>query len=293
MNTIIIAFDGLDYELIKEFELENINQKEFAKIDNKTGMTEISTSELFASFITGETHEEHGIKGLRKWTNPRIDNFERKVEENTFFNKFKGLRSAIFESINKLGAMQRKYRKEDLGCRTIFEEIENSRAMYVPSYNPSPYWMIGAGLKPLRYGYSPKEVEELWDDKEYRDRKAKLFSELESDVLPPRELLMCHIHRPDIHQHLYGDRFLSKEDSTFDKAKLKQLYQETDKLAGKIKKKALEKGYNRIIFMSDHGLPTATEHNENAFYSSNIELFDSREPHIKDFYEILKEGKFK
>lgn len=282
MKTIIIALDGLDKELIEEFELKNVIQEEFGTIDNKTGMTEINTSELFASFITGENYEEHGVRGLRKWTNPKIDKFERKVEGNKFFNKFKGIRSAIFESINRLGAMQRKYRKEDLQCQTMFERVENSRAMNIPSYNPSPYWMIGAGLKPLRYGYSPKKVEKLWDDKEYRDRKRKLFSELDSEVLPPRNLLMCHIHRPDIHQHLYGDKFLSKEVSTYNKPKLKQMYQEIDKLAGEIKKKALKKGYDRIIFMSDHGLPTETEHNEEAFYSCNTELFG----HNSSYYKL-------
>jgi hypothetical protein len=54
-KTLIIAFDGLDYELIQEFGLETIPQREFGKIDNTTGITSIVTYELFASFITGKT----------------------------------------------------------------------------------------------------------------------------------------------------------------------------------------------------------------------------------------------
>ena len=61
-----------------------------------------------------------------------------------------------------------------------------------------------------------------------------------------------------------------------------------DELAKKIKQKALQKGYERIIFMSDHGLPAEEGHNENAFYSSNKELFGEEKPHITDFYDKFK-----
>lgn len=69
------------------------------------------------------------------------------------------------------------------------------------------------------------------------------------------------------------------------------MYKETDKLAGKIKKKALQKGYEKIIFMSDHGLPTEEGHNENAFYSSNKQLFGDEKPRITDFRDELSSEK--
>lgn len=284
---LVVAFDGLDYELIKEFGLENIQQEEFGKIDNQTRISSVKTSELFAAFITGANYEKNGVKGHTKWTNSKVDKLEEILDAWTVFEKFKGIRTALYRSINRLNCINRKYRKEDLETETIFEEIENSRAMYVPSYNPSIFWIVGAGLDPFKYGYSSAQVEENWDQREFENRKTKLFDELDSDILPARDLLMCHFHRPDLHQHLYGDKFIGSQERGFNKSKLRELYLETDELAGEIKQKALKKGYDRIIFMSDHGLPTESEHNENAFYSCNKPLFDEK-PKITDFYRKLK-----
>ncbi|WP_414837766.1 alkaline phosphatase family protein [Candidatus Nanosalina sp. VS9-1] len=283
MKTIVIALDGLDYELVKEFELENIIQEETGEINNYEGINKIKTSELFASFITGKTWEEHGVTGLAKWSNHRIQKFEDLVEGIWFFDKFRELRQAVFETVGLFNASQRKYTKEDLEAETVFEEIENSRAMFVPSYNPSMTWIIRAGTAPLKFGFTSEDVVEYWDSREYEHRKRELFSELENEFVPARDLLMCHFHRPDMHHHMYGDKNLGN----FDKAKLKELYKETDDLAGKIKKKALEKGYERIIFMSDHGLPLAKGHNKNAFYSSNKPLFPDKTPHITDFHDAF------
>lgn len=93
---------------------------------------------------------------------------------------------------------------------------------------------------------------------------------------------MVHIFRPDLHQHCYGDPNLS----TYDENKLKNLYNETDELAERILE-YFEEDYDKIIFMSDHGLPTETEHNENAFYSCNEELFHNKTPHITDFHDKI------
>lgn len=167
----------------------------------------------------------------------------------------------------------------------MFDKLDDSRAMFIPSYNPSPYWMIGAGLRLFNYGYSANEVADMWDSREFSFREKELFDELDSDIVLPRSLLMCHFHRPDIHQHLYGDKYIGN----YDEEKLKRLYLEIDQLAGEIKDKALAKGYERIIFMSDHGLPSQHEHNENAFYSCNEELFGEEKPHITDFYNKIME----
>ena len=95
---------------------------------------------------------------------------------------------------------------------------------------------------------------------------------------------MCHLHRTDHHQHQYGDPSIS----TYDEEKLQDLYEETDDLAGRIVG-FFEEDYDYIIFMSDHGLPTEKEHNENAFYSCNKELFGDETPHITDFHDKILE----
>lgn len=286
-KTLVIALDGMDKELIDEFDLEHIKQEEYGQIDNQTGLTETFTSELFASFITGKTHEDHGIKGLNRWSNKKVGKVENLIEKIPLSHKTESLRKAVIESINSLEAKKSKYDKSDLKCETIFEEVENSRAMFIPAYNPSPFWVIGSGLKPMKYGFSLDETVEHYDTREFRHRKEQLFKELENDITGARDFLMCHFHRPDIYHHLYGD----KEIGAFDQEKLYTLYQELDEFVGEIVERAEDAGYERIIFMSDHGLPTKKGHNENAFYSSNEKLFPAKKPQIVDFHKKLLEEK--
>jgi hypothetical protein len=282
-NVLVVAFDGLDIELIKKYDLENIPQAEFGTFDNSTGMSSIITSELFASFITGTNYEDHGVVALE--TTDRRQKLAEKMVPNFLLENVRGF-YRIKESLKTfLGADEgKRYTKDSLEQASLFEKIEGSRAMFVPSYNPSVFWAVGAEALPLKKGYSADETSRYYDSREYIHRKKQLFSELENEILEPRSFLMCHFHRTDMYHHLYGD-----SDAHFDNEKLEKMYKETDKLAGKIKNKALEKGYDHIIFMSDHGLPNTDEHNENAFYSSNKKIFDDKNPHITDFHDRILE----
>ncbi|MFB6158104.1 MAG: alkaline phosphatase family protein [Candidatus Nanohalobium sp.] len=285
-KVLVVAFDGLDKELIEQFGLENIKMSEFGSIDNSTGITDIKTSELFASFITGETSVKHKVTGLKKQPETlrwRFINFltPKKLTEN--IRGFYRFRETLKWVLNAQSPF--KYTREDIDCPTIFDEMKNSRAMFVPSYNPDFLWDAG-GLGLINsLGYSRRKKVKIWDERSYEIRKNKLFSELENDIISPRDFLMVHFHRPDFYQHLYGDKYADM----YEEGKLKQLYRQTEDLAVKIKNAAKEAGYTHIIFMSDHGLPTEYEHNENAFYSCNKELFGDETPHITDFHDkILK-----
>jgi hypothetical protein len=280
--TLVVAFDGLDYELIKEFDCENIKQQSFGHIDNSTDTKSIKTSELFANLITGKNYEQHGIEGLSVWTNPRIGKLEKLISRLPYSNKTSELRQAVYESLGFLSAKKMRPDKTFLEEETVFEKIDNSRAMFVPTYNPSEYWQMGLDMTPLEYGFSAQKSLEIWDTREHQHRKKELFHELESEILPARDLLMCHFHRPDIHQHIYGD----PDTSSFNKDRLRKLYQETDELAAEIKEKAESAGYEEIVFMSDHGLPEGEQHNTNAFWSSSAQSSVSKVS-LKDFFERL------
>ena len=281
---LLVAFDGLDKELIEEFDLSHIKQFEFGYLENKENIKETYTSELFASFISGKNHEHHGVVGINGYLRPK----RGKLLELLTPKNFSGVRGFytwrnVLEDVLKPGKRKYDYQMWDDKVDTLFEKIDNSRAVFVPSYNPSAYWAAGADLGVfLQAGYSGEDTLELYDELEYPRRKLKLFSELENEILPPREFLMCHFHRPDTYQHVYGDSELEKD-------KLKEMYNEMDELAAEIKEKALEKGYDYVIFMSDHGLPAEDGHNENAFYSCNKELFGDETPHITDFHDKILE----
>lgn len=289
-NVLLIAFDGLDKELIEEFGLENIKQEEYGSIDNRTGIHQIKTSELFTSFITGETWKEHGITGhqVGEYNNKKKEKIIKFLTPDKFQDKVRGFNATrdLLESILRAEKVTERYTKEDQKLDTLFDEIENSRAMFVPGWNPGMIWRLKLETSPLRNGYSVDRQAKFWDKRAYEVRKRELFSELRNDIVSPRNFLMCHIFKPDQFQHYYGDREIGR----FDKSKLKKMYLEIDQLAKEIKETALDQGYDTIIFMSDHGLPTAKEHNENAFYSCNRELFGEQKPRIIEFHDKILEN---
>ncbi|MBY6294544.1 hypothetical protein GLU60_04100 [Nanohaloarchaea archaeon H01] len=288
-SVLVIAFDGLDRELIEEFGLKHVKQEEFGALDNNTGMHQIKTSELFTSFITGKTWEDHGITGheKRKYQNPMKDKILRFLTPDKIVANVRGWRTLreVLESVMRAEKLER-YTKNDQKLDTLFEKISGSRAMFVPGYNPGMIWRLRLEIAPLENGYSVERRSKFWDKRSYEVRKRDLFREIENDIVSPRPFLMCHFFRPDQHQHYYGDIDLG----TYNKDKLRKMYLEIDELAGEIREKALEKGYDTIIFMSDHGLPDETDHNENAFYSCNRKLFGKRTPKITDFHDKILEA---
>lgn len=277
-NVLVVAFDGLDYELIQEFDLDNIPQEEFGKIDNSTDVYSIKTSELFASFITGKTWEKHGVKGIDKYKNPKKRKIFSLLAPDRYVKNVRGFYrlQTILEGI--LDTERVRHRKEDIKVPTLFEKVNDSRAISVPSYNPSWAWMMVLA-KPMQMGGTKEDAEEFCE-MDHMWRKKEVDDLLGYDF--PYSFSMIHLHKSDLWQHLYG--FPVRDDQ-----ELRKMYKEMDEYAAEIKEKALETGYDTVIFMSDHGLPTEKQHNKNAFYSSNKELFPDEKPHITDFHdEILK-----
>lgn len=280
-SVLVVAFDGMDYELTQEFGCENLlTLKEVGNIDNQTSVSSIKTSELFASFITGANYEEHGIKGLSR------NHLRSKVLDlipSYLLNNVRGFHR-LNESLEILLGVDNPgfYDRTDLETTSIFDEVDNSKALFVPGYNPSLFWKKNA----LGYSFSDVDTENrdweyYWDDIEFRRRKDKLFRPVNKWY----DFLMVHFHRIDTYQHLYEDPWSCEEDYE----KLRNVYLEMDSLAEKILE-FFGDDYSTILFMSDHGLPTEKEHNENAFYSCNEELFPETVPRITDFYyKILGE----
>jgi hypothetical protein len=267
-----VALDGLDKELIEKFDLSLTSQEEFGSIDNDTNIRKRKTSELFASFITGKTSEDHGIdtlsvfnKDIGKW----IDVFAGEAIADKIPGGYR-LRQ-VLKSI--LDVKEFKPDERFLREKSLFDKVGNSEALFVPSYNPSSYWKYGWDYSALEMGDGIEKTSNDWDEYEYSKRKRKLFRQVNTYY----DFLMVHFHRPDFKQHLYDDE-----------KKLEEIYGETDELVEKITD-YFEDSFETIIFMSDHGLPTETQHNKNAFYSCNKEIFGDKEPHITDFHDVFLE----
>jgi len=80
---VILAFDGLEYEYVKEFNCRSLMQESFGKTDISE-FTEPRTVVIWSSFLAGKNLEKK-ILSLGK---ENLWKFELKPEE-TFFSKFK------------------------------------------------------------------------------------------------------------------------------------------------------------------------------------------------------------
>lgn len=268
----VIAFDGMDYELIEDYDLQNVIQKEFGRIENSKGINYRSTSELFASFITGETYDDHGVVKLKREHKKTLtskgvipsfleDNIRGLFRLNQISKKF-------FSKVYRIDSPSHKYTKEDLKIRSIFDKIELSKPLFVPAYNPDLRWQLGM----------PHEISLVGGRKDVREYSKKLTDSRINDFYNLSfefwDFVMLHLHDPDAVQDLGLGNY-------------QQDYNRLDNIAGDIIERFSEEW--TIIFMSDHGLPTEYEHNENAFYSCNKELFGDQTPHITDFHDKILE----
>lgn len=267
-KVLIVAFDGMDYELIKNYDLEYIKQEEFGSIDNDTGIKYRYTSELFASFITGADSDEHGIVKLVKDDYNLLKRFLRSgLVPNNLVDNYRGFwrLNQITKSFIELfmDFNDVKYSKEDLKTSTFFEEIDCAKPLFVPSYNPDLRWQLSLPHNIAKVG-SREEVRE-YCKKMTRSR----LDDLDDLTLEFWDLIMLHLHDPDPMQDLELGGY--RKD-----------YERLDEIAKAITEKFSDEW--TIIFMSDHGRMEGREHNTNAFYSCNKELFGEDEPHITDFY---------
>jgi len=270
---LIITFDGMDIELIREYGCKNLmGMEEFGTLDNTTGISTIITNELWASFITGETWKKHGVISKNRPSSDFLFQIE-KLNRYRFFRKFMGLRRSFYKNVPFLNSEIRAYDKRDLKVPSIFDKVGNSKAIDVRSYNVGYNYDL---MKPLQINVK-EATEELERFTEFK--RKELFESMEED----HNLIMAHFHKPDHIHHWYWE--VGKMD------KVEETYHEMDKFAGEILEKAEENGFDTVIYMSDHGLPDVENggHNENAFYSCNHELFGDKTPHITDFHDKVLE----
>jgi hypothetical protein len=264
-----VAFDGLDSELVEEFDLENVVLEETGMIDNHTGIFERNTSELFTSFITGKTWEQHGVKSLRKdcVESPKaVSKFEDKIQDKKIGKKTSGLRKALYENINSINYTRRKWLRTDYSQETIFDKV-GGLPLFVPaSRNPPNSFLAGMPHSLVDKGLTVEEAVEAG----HEDTQCRL-NRLDDVSHEFWDLVMLHVHEPDAAQDLeYSD--------------LESEYQRIDEIAGDIREKYGGE-YDVLVFVSDHGRSIGVEHNKNAFYSSSQPLFDDEKPHITDFHD--------
>jgi len=163
MKLCILALDGLDYYLVKEFDMQELLQGEYGIISHAGLPPRVNTSQIWASFITGLPPQEHGI------ADPSIDQRNARIKR---------------------------------GIRTIFDIAKRSIAKWIPGYNPHPdYWhpayidLLFKCVKDKRYegSYWALLLELFW-------RQTDEFME---KVKKEWDLLMAHFNYLDALGHAF------------------------------------------------------------------------------------------
>jgi hypothetical protein len=247
---LVVGFDGLDYEKIREYGCESLVQESFGKLE--TEGIKLSTPPLWASMITGEKPEVHGIDTMLEFRGEKV----RKVDRYVLgFLKKLGLsamhlRRALYYYL--FDSSQFVIDKEFMQVDSIFEKVADSKPLDVPGYSEYPYIAgksyVGKALR-KRPPVSKERVERDMEA-EHMYRKNQLF-----EHIGKHSLVMQHFHYPDWFQHLFfkGDRD-------------KELYHKMDEVAGEILERVDDE--TLVVFCSDHGLEDGG-HRDQAFYSVN------------------------
>lgn len=289
-TVLVVAFDGLDHNLIEEYECEHLMQEEFGTMDVTTDISQRVTSELYTNFITGKSYKTHGVKGMDK------QNLRSKIVEKLFPHP---LRALIPNGINigswledVVGAKKEKWQKKHYDTPTLFEKVDSSKAMFVPGYNPDPYWRDGVVGCMLNKGAEFDEVNRV-NYYNFQKRKDD-FEDYMQFRAGEHDLVMIQFHYCDFFQHFYGNSM------KFEEGRMKDMYNQMDQLAKKIKDMNQMPGnidgqyFDKIIFFSDHGLPDYQSHNPNSFYSINKDIGikekieeSGAKLSIRDFHDLI------
>ncbi|WP_160152886.1 hypothetical protein [Microbulbifer sp. ALW1] len=283
---LVIIFGGADHHYLSKFDCPNLKQAHWGKVsvDNLWQDRDVAT-QITAQLITGKTWEENGVNERKKvkyiYHGP-ISNWA----ENTLFKNIKrgrARRNALYTLLGeRVTTIAREFLKDDLTCPTLFDLVENSQAVYVPSYNPEPTWALDRNiLDPRKYPEMGVEAALDLREKHFYWRKKRLMEALDG---PPKNLLMAQFQYLDSTQHLYLSYHEEDQIDEVEKA-----YHRIDKFAGEIIEKA--RGvYDRILFISDNGAARKIDykptHHNRPFYSlnKNEEISDTN---MRDFFNHI------
>ncbi len=270
MRALILAYDGLDHDLVEELRLRNILQREHGrvKVPIVGGIDDPSTPIVWTSFITGEAPEVHGVDMPQMWDN-RLNWLRRYVRRHKsihgILRRFKvGYR--VRETMDVKSSFPSR---KDIKVDTLFEVVKPSVALGVPVYNKNleEIYPIGDVLRARQDpDYLPLFEEKIRST--FAEEVERLFDALEGEW----RLLMIHFHITD----LFGHAFWGTE-------KLATLYEEMDLLTKRVKEKIGDD--DLVLIISDHGM-SKLGHTKKGFYSLNLSL-GLEEPDIKEFFNIV------
>lgn len=300
MNIILLAFDGLDYRDVVEEERFCLNEFRDFEHTRKIDLEQrpfYFTSELFTDLITSTAKEEHGIEGLKKYTEGRFGlsphgfekwlqrnltplfvqgikfgGFEvkgREVPEIRFFTR--NFRHGMYQAL--LDSHYVKYERCDIETPTIFDEFENAHQQQTPVYD----WRKADVFHHLKGDGDEAELVERCREHiedEFEKSKRKFWSS-ENGVnsidwsSDEPQFYFHHFHYIDWLQHLY-------RNGDFDQGieQLSSPWFKVNEFLADVKEYVDGLEDTEVVVMSDHGIPAEIlGHYPQAFISYDKEIF--------------------
>lgn len=274
----ILALDALEYDLVEEFDLKGIKQVEYGKIDVSM-FKELATPIIWASFITGQPPEKHGVnlKPVSRWRNPLIQRLRElsiKVKLNNIKGKRKIFRLFGFQEIPYHERIAKDF--EDRNVKTMFDIVPDAAALSVPPYQP---WIDSETSLIMRQALENVEQVNFLENRVwgiFEQKKKKCLNLLRE---PKWNLFMAHFMFTDLLGHVFAG------NST----KMFKVYAEAEKLVEEVSEIVGKE--TLLLIVSDHGMKPIGEgiygdHSDHGFYSSNIQL-GLRSPKITDFFDVI------
>ncbi|MFW5912288.1 MAG: alkaline phosphatase family protein [Candidatus Hadarchaeota archaeon] len=269
----ILGYDALEIDLVEKFDLPNLKQDEYGKIDISDFET-VYTPILWGSFLTGENLEPHfredeGSKLLQKFFHSPYKFIKKNVSGKIAVSLKRHLKN--LGVVGKVeGNVSSKNVAKDLEKETILDLVEKSKAINVPSLNRNR----------SKESSMKDRIEGKTSDSEYQksvwacfeDTKRKLLENLD------RELVMAWFGLADWMGHVYRG----------DMDEMRKTYEALDDFAGEVKRRF----DGLVLIVADHGMNQLGSYGDHTdmnygYYSSSIEL-GLKHPKMTEFYDIIE-----
>lgn len=278
---LILGFDGLEYDLVEEFDLKNLKQKEYGKTDI-SHYPAAYTPLLWGSFLTGRNvSEDYKISlkydaALRFMLNSikkAVPSLYNEMGKRYYrYSKNKRIKRLISPGI--IGIWGFNARKE----KTIFDLFERPKIIEFITYTVH---ITSENRKPIRMYFLLKELDDdNFEEYVWGIRFDRVVSELfKSLTNEGYDLIAVYLNELDYIGHVFrGDLQIMERN-----------YRKFDEVVGRVK----EIFDGTILIFSDHGMKQLGRfgdhlHVDHGFYSCNRNL-NLNNPKPEDFYHIVKE----
>ncbi len=272
----IIGLDGLEFDLVEKWHLEDLKQKEYGKVDLGPALVDgypISPP-VWTSFMTGKPKKEHGVTGF-KWNFPFYDVI------------YKMPKPFIFEDIlSFLGFSKGFPDRKKIKTKTFVDELGDMfTGVNVPIYDFS---FNNHAKVARRMGVKEEDIRHFvrnWDKvpsatllKSVITHSGHVLDETFDKIGTDWTVFFTYFHWIDSVQHVF---YMNE----------KILKEEYKRACGYVKaiKKRLEPD-TLVLIVSDHGADMEGGHSCHGFYSLS-ERRGLESPKITDFYDfIMKEA---